>query len=84
MYTSELNMRTKIAYVIGCLRVPPDRESDVTWHHVIVHGCKGQKYLNIPDHRRRPAPCGGIIYQWRGNYMYGSYLGVGIQVPMRQ
>ena len=56
MYTSELNMRTKIAYVINdevistCrmrTRVPPDRESDVTWHHVIVHRCEGQKYLHV-------------------------------------
>ena len=51
MYTSELNMRTKIINdeVISTsrtrTRVPPDRESNVTWHHVIVHGCKGQKYL---------------------------------------
>ena len=59
MYTSELNMRTKIAYVINdevistCrtrTRVPPDRESDVTWHHVIVHGCEGQKYLHASAH----------------------------------
>ena len=62
MYTSELNMRTKIAYVINdevistcstCTQVlstAADRESDVTWHHVIVHGCKGQKYLHASAH----------------------------------
>ena len=27
-----------------------DHESDVTWHHVIVHGCKGQKYLHASAH----------------------------------
>ena len=57
-------------------RVPPDRESDVTWHHVIVHGCEGQKIL------RSQAQAGPMWNRWRGNYVYESYmsyLGVGIQ-----
>ena len=69
--------------------VPPDRESDVTWHHVIVHGCKGQKYLRMQAHICRSQAQASPMWReylptWRGNYVYGSYLGVGIQVPMRQ
>ena len=45
-------------------------ESDVTWRHVIVHGCKGQKYLHVrahmrPDRPRRAAqaaPCTFVVY----------------------
>ena len=27
-----------------------DRESDVTWHHVIVYGCEGQNYFHASAH----------------------------------
>ena len=58
-------MRTKIAYVINndvistCrMRTQYDNESDVTWHHVIVHGCKGQ-YLHARTRAYSLVPRGG-------------------------
>ena len=69
-----------------------DDGSDVTWHHMIVHGCKGQKYLRVRVHKIMviPGPIPGAgqphveigLPTWRGSCMYGSYLGVGIQAPM--